>query len=320
MISSRNRVLPFLAVLAGVVLSLPAQNEGGDEGPRTRRILDQAARKGKPGPDGELTPEKLRNMTPEERLEHGKRRGSRGLCTFVAACRPPKLLPGQTGTVLISAILQGKSVLPAPSQVVMLPPSSASPLSFGGLTAHPATPGSMAKAYVGRPVYENTAEFEVPVTVPATAKLGEKLPVSFDLQFDLYDGNTANVLGRFIERVSTEIVVGPHLDPEVEGRKAPVAPKEPEVRPQPVETTADAGGTSDRGRAAPDVLTGSAGSVPEPDGGSAVGDGSGPDEAESGGTSGGLPPTSDEGGLPLPLLAGGGVILLVIVLLLARRK
>ena len=61
----------------------------------------------------------------------------------------------------------------------------------------------------------------VPVTMGTDAKLGSKQPVALDLQFDIFDGTSAQVVGRFIERVTTKIEVGQYIDPPVAGRSAP---------------------------------------------------------------------------------------------------
>ncbi|MCK5940650.1 MAG: hypothetical protein KAI24_01675 [Planctomycetes bacterium] len=259
----------------------------------------------------------LAEMTPEERLEATKRRGARGQCRFVTAMRPPKLLPGQTGTMLITAILQGRSVLPAPSQVKMSPVQGGGPVQLGSLIARPAERGRIHEGYLGRPVYENTAVFEVPVTMGEGAKLGDRANVAIELEFDIYDGRTAQVVGRFQERVTTQVEVGAHLDPPVEGRSA--SPSRPaETTPDVAEPTGDAiEPDGDAGREQPEALTGSASpvgeDVPEDDGGDAT--------PGSSAGAGDLPlESAGEGGLPTMLLVGGGVFLLVIVLLLARKK
>ena len=77
------------------------------------------------------------------------------------------------------------------------------------MTMRPAALGTIHKGYLGRPVYENTAVFEVPVTLSQSAKLGEKVSVALEFEFDVYDGDSAQVVGRFTERVNAVIEVAP---------------------------------------------------------------------------------------------------------------
>lgn len=254
------------------------------------------------------------NMTPEERLNASIRRDSKGQCRFVATCRPPRLMPGESGTLLITAILQGAAVLPAPLQMMMTPRVTQGSVAFGAMVAQPAQPGVLAKGYLGRPVYENTAVMEVPVTMGANAKLGSKQPVAVDLQFDIFDGTSTQVVGRFIERVTTDVEVGQYIDPPIAGRRST---KPTVTEPTPVITaTEPKGATTDGNKPkGPDALGGTA-TVP-------VGNNTsiGNSEVTEPVAAGDLPPTeTDEAGLPFGLIIGGVAFLLVIVLLMMRKK
>jgi len=297
-------------ILATAGTSLTAQEGEGAQGRPSPGQLRKARQEMSDKQAGEEKNAKWANMTPEERLNASIRRDARGQCRFVAACRPPKLMPGQSGTLLITAILQGAAVLPAPLQMTMTPRSAPESVAVGDMMARPAQPGVMAKGYLGRPVYENTAILEVPITMGNEAKLGSKQPVALDLKFDIYDGSTAQIVGRFVERVSANVEVGQYIDPVVAGRKAkptievsepaikvddPVAPPEAKTDRDPIE------------------VTNTAGNVPQPDN-NVVDDG--PEEAVG---SGELPST-EEDGMPIALIAGGGAFLLIIVLLMMRKK
>lgn len=313
-----------LAVLALLVVSMPAQRgETGGTGELTaeqiqamRGARQKQGMKRKGETDAEME-ERWANMTPDERLDAGKRRGSKAHCRFVAACRPPKLLPGQSGVMLITAILQGQAVLPAPLNMVMTPRVKEGTASLGNLAARPANPGTIAKAYLGRPVYENTAVFEVPVTLGKDAKLGEKTPLAVDLQFDIYHGDSGQAVGRFIERVSTDVEVAPHVDPQVVGGRG--EREAPQPKPTPVVEQPKPAKSDDASQ--PDSNTlggGEANTIPVSD----TTPSGNPEEASDPQTGGGdLPPAVvDEGGLPLPLMIGAGVFLLVIALLVMRKK
>ena len=194
----------------------------------------------------------------------------------------------------------------------MTPKANNSAVSVGAMRPHPARPGTMAKAYVGRPVYENTAEFEIPVTMGNDATLGSKQTVMLDLQFDIFDGGSAQAVGRFVERVSADIEVAPFADPAIAGRANKPAP--PVEVQRPLAPSPDAGGKPvDDGEALSGTAApaGNAVAVEHIDN---VGDAVDPDDNS-------LPPTTDaEGGMPTMLIVGAGAILLVIVLLLLRKK
>jgi len=311
---SISRILAVLILLAAVV---SAQEEGPGAGlspEQIKAMRNARTQKGEPH-DGDKVgegDEKWSQMTPEQRLEASMRRGSKAYCRFDATCRPPQLLPGQSGTMMITAILQGQAVLPAPLQMTMTPRVAPGAVSVGGLTAHPALPGTIAKAYLGRPVYENTAVFEVPVVMGAEAKLGEKQTIAVDLQFDIFDGVSGQTVGRFIERVSAEVEVAAHVDPKVAGRS-----RKPDVDPG---SAAAAVGEVVKPASQPvnvpddNAMSGSAVEIPVP---------TEPDPAAEPEATGAatLPPTgAEEDGARLMLMVGGAVFLLVIVLLLMRKK
>ena len=313
---SISRLLAGFLILATV---LPAQEAGQGEGLTPEQIkamrvargnLDVQA-EGQKDTDGDA---KWQAMTPEERLNAGMRRGSQAHCQFVAACRPPKLLPGQSGTLMITAILKGAAVLPAPLDMIMTPRVIPGQVAVGALAARPALPGTIAKAYLGRPVYENTAVFEVPVTMGPEAKLGQKQEIAVDLQFDIFHGDSGQTVGRFLERVSAQVEVAPNIDPAVSGRVG-----KPKIQVEAVPITGDATEQPAVGAGSPDSVEPAMGGMAA----DAPVSGAEPDQEVVPATSSGnaLPPTvAEEAGMPWMLVAGGGVFLLVIVMLLMRKK
>jgi predicted RecA/RadA family phage recombinase len=316
-LSSLSRILAVLFLLVAVV---PAQlGEAGEltaEQIQAMRGQRQNAAKAKQkgdfkeeAADDAAAGARWAAMTPGERLAANVRRGSKSHCRFVAVCRPPKLLPGESGTLMITAILQGQAVLSSPLQMTMTPRVNLGSVSLGDLVAHPALPGTMAKAYLGRPVYENTAVFEVPVTMGNDVRLGEKTSVSVDLQFDVYHGESGLPVGRFIERVTTNVDVAPHIDPQIVGRKTK-SQDEPEAvsiappKPTNSETTTKPDSNAMGGTA-----------VVIPAGGSEL------VEVDEPATSGDLPPTGgDGGGVSFMMIIGGGVFLLAMLVLLMRKN
>jgi len=310
-----SRFSPIVVVLT-LVAAVAAQGEGrgnsGAKSPAELRKARQALSDEQLGEGGKG--EKWARMTPEERLNATIRRDAKAHCRFVAACRPPKLMPGQSGTLLITAILQGSSVLPAPMQMQMTPRVAPESLTLGDMEVQPAEPGVLAKGYLGRPVYENTAIIEVPVTMGNGAKVGSKQPFAVDMRFDIYDGNSTQVVGRFIERVTANIEVGQYIDPVVVGRNPDANPAaetpaantttKPDVR---ATAANDPAPTPAMGGAPTEVTAGGVGS-----------DTAQPAEATPRTD---LPPT-DTGSSNIQLLAliGGGAIFAVLIFLLMRRK
>ena len=305
-------LLRSIAAAAFLAALLPCQVEEVGEadvrGAESERRMKEG--KGQRGEEGEKFAEE--NLTPEQRLARNVTSGAGAFCGFQVSVSPAKLMPGQSGTLKVLATLRGNTVLPSPAPIEMVGPQQQGKVTLGGLTPLPASPGRLAAAYVGRPVYDNYAVFEVPVTMAADAPLGSKHVAAVDMRFDLYDGNSAQPIGRFVDRVAMEIEVGRVADPEVRGMNKAAA--SPEPKPDaPAPTTAASEGGSDAG--APTPLAGRvlvADPAPAPPAPSASVDGPATDAP---------PPTVEEsGGMPVLLLAGGAVAAVVVGLLLLRRK
>ena len=256
-------------------------------------------------------------LSPEERLSRRVVTGASSYCRFQASCKPAKLLPGQSGTLMVVAILQGSAVLPSPAPVEVMPRQGVTPVSLGTLRVRPAERGQLAKAYVGQPVYDNTAIFEVPVTMSSDAKLGEKHLVSLDLKFDLYDGNSGQPVGRFIDRVATNIEVGAVPNPTIQGGGASAANNvDTASTARVVKPVAVGGGDT------PTVNTARTADVDGAVEQAASGDANQVEPVAPALGGGSQPPVADdsEDGLPIGLIAGGGLFVVAILVLLLRRK
>jgi hypothetical protein len=254
----------------------------------------------------------LRALTPEQRLARTVRPNTAQFCRFVSKIEPEKLMPGQTGKIVLAAMLTGQAVLPSPLPIEMLGSRRQGLVELSELLVYPADSASLAPGYQGREVYDNYAVMEIPITMSPTAEIGRKQPVAVDLRFDIYDGVSAQAIGRFVERVSAEVEVGKVTDPVVASgggsdspaAQGPTKEKERVVTPRPATN-----GRSD----APAVKAREP--VPAP----ASGD---PSEAPlSAEDSRDWSELSDSGsGVPLPVWIGGGVVLLALVLMLAKRR
>ena len=299
----------LLRLAAGIVCVaayLPCQEGESDvrSAEAQRRIKTGVA--GEKGEKGEVEDEKL---TPEQRMARNITSGAQAFCRFLMTVNPPKLMPGQSGTVKILATLQGNAVIPSPAPFEMVTRPQQGAISLGALAFQPASPGRLASGYLGRPVYDNYAVIEIPVTMSPTATLGSKHIVEVDMKFDLYDGVSTQPIGRFLDRSATEVEVGQVLDPEVKGvARRPVADEAPKQEAPPPEPPRN---PDVRATPAPPPLQGNA--VPAP-AKPAV-------EPEPVAAPQSALPTEDQGGdLPLPLMLGGGALLLVAILLMSRRK
>lgn len=300
----------LLTLIACCGAALPAQEKPGALQRQMEKQRKKLAQKRERGDGVEV--EGVEDTSPEALRNARRMRGSRGQCRFVPAMRPPQLLPGQSGTLLITAILQGNSVLQAPAQLVVTPRTNGDVVQLGELKARPAKVGTIHAGYRGQPVYENTAVFEVPVTISSAAKLGDRAQVALELEFEIHNGDSAQMVGKFIERVQTQVEIAPYVDPVVEAASSrdaaePAgevpAPSAPEPRPSRPAADAGAGGDALGGAAS------AAEEVPVPVNAAEQGDG------------GELPPTVvSEGQFPTPLVVGGGVLLLVIALMILRKK
>jgi hypothetical protein len=298
---------------------LSAQQRPGDgeleRGERERMRAEAKAKAGgKEVPEGEEKSEReedLKNLTPEERLARNITSGAGAYCRFTTSVREGKLMPGQSGTLLVTATLQGAAVMPSPPPIELVAPSQQGVATVGALAVRPADIARLAPGYAGRPVYDNYVVFELPVTLSPEAQIGKKVPVVIDLKFDLYDGASAQPIGRFVDRATAEIEVGAEPKPLVSMPAAAAAtPPAEAVGGAPVEPAKP---QKEAASANPAALGGSAmssvvpGAVP-------------PESPAAGATDSPPPPVGDSDGLPLwPILAGGGLVL-VLILMLARKR
>lgn len=309
----------FLAALLTLSVLAPGQRGGGEEEQAERERMRQAAKaeraqkggaeKEEPSEEEQKRMAEFERLTPEERLARNIISGASSLCRFHVAMKPARLLPGQSGTLLITATLQGSAVIPSPAPVELMSPAQQGLVHFGALVVRPADLGSqLAPGYIGRPVYDNYAIFELPVSLAGDAQIGKKYPVVVDIKFDLYDGNNAQPLGRFLDRATAEIEAGAVVDPIV---SMPTKSSEP-IAPTPVSGVAEAIKPASAPAPQPSSLSGSQGKPLESP---AV-----PTAPVSSGEAT-LPPVDDgDGGLPILPIAIGGALLLGVVLLLVRRR
>ncbi len=161
-------------------------------------------------------------------------RAASAFCMFYVHTEPTKLMPGETGKLIVTASLKDRAVLPSPAPLRVTSPATQGQLTLGPATVLPAELGRLPGAYRGRPVYDNWATIEMPITVAASAPVGKKQSVVVEFSFELFDGNTAQSLGEFVDRALGQIEIGKSYDPQVQGGyEAPAAAAAAAAEPQP---------------------------------------------------------------------------------------
>jgi len=316
-------LLRSLFGLIALVSLLPAQGRSGDaEFERAERERMRQEGRAKAGAKGELTEEQekaralreeeeLKNMTPEQRLARNITSGAGAYCRFTTSVREGKLMPGQSGTLLVTATLQGAAVMPSPPPVELTAPAQQGVVSLGALAVRPADIARLAPGYAGRPVYDNYVVFELPVTLSPEAQVGKKVQAVIDLRFDLYDAATAQPIGRFVDRALADIEVGAEPNPQVSLPSSSSPP--PAVANPAIGATAAEGKPEDRASPSSAAVGGNA--LP-----SAVSNDVTPPAPPQAANDAQMLVVPESEGLPLwPIVAGGGLVL-VLVVLLARKK
>lgn len=231
-------------------------------------------------------------------------------CRFYAAIKPAKLMPGQSGTMIVTAALSGQAVIPAPAPLERVGAAQCGIVTLGAAVCRPAEPGRLAPAYLGRPVYDNYAVIEIPITMAADAELGKKQAVQVDLRFDIHDGASAQLIGKFIDRAVAEVEVGRALDPAVQGGMSTDAGAGPSDTTGSASVGAAAAGGNVHAEP-PRVITGEA-TLPAKESAGVTPRAEDPEHEPLA--------APDEGIGLMPILVGGGTVVLLILLLVARRR
>lgn len=302
-------------VLTALAIALPGQNRDPDaEAVRDKRgVTKQLNPGGDDGEDKSATEDgKAIKMSPEEIANAGVRRGAGSLCKLYLHTKPARLMPGQSGIVIITAALGGQAVLPSPAPIELASPLQQGAVTLGNLQVAPAKLGQgTAAAYIGRPVYDNTARIEMPITVASNAVVGTSLNVAVELRFELFDGKSGQSIGKFLDRAMGQVEVGPSHDPDVRGGYTP-----PTAAPTAGDVVGSGDDAANGGAAKPTVPKEGVGAAeplpvvaPPPEA-----------KPEQEAAPSGPLDVNAEGGVPSMLLIGGGALLGAVVLLLVGKR
>lgn len=138
---------------------------------------------------------------------------ARGQCRFDGAVQPKRLMPGQTGSLRVTMILEGDAVMTSPSALQLK--AAPGSMEIATWSLQPPTQARVAQAYLGQQVYDNWALVEAQVVMPTNARIGEKRNVVLELDFELHHGTSGQSLGNFHETVAIPCEVGIAAAPAV---------------------------------------------------------------------------------------------------------
>lgn len=148
-----------------------------------------------------------------------------GRCRFDWSLQPEKLLPGQTGVLKVMMIMQSKAVMRSGSDLKASQRQPAGRLVLGDVTVSPPRISNLAKAYEGKPIYDDWALLEIPITMAADAPLGSRQTAVLEADFELHDGVSGTSMGRYQQLIRVHCEAGTVSDPEVqEPGTSPPAP------------------------------------------------------------------------------------------------
>lgn len=272
---------------------------------------------GGPGGDGEADAEHdIANQAVGPAGLEGRIGPLRGdnFFTALASVRPRRLAPGESGTLHVVVTLRpGWVVLPTAHMKLVVDPKDC-PLILGQPSHKPARVARFAKLFEGQRVYDDSIEFEVPVTVGKSAET-QKHYLKGTVEIDMTDAKTGKPGGRIVGSLVGYAKIGaslpkPKIDRVKRGRGAA---KTAESGPG---TTAKAGiepkSPTIAGKTETGTGTGQTTKTLETTG-PGTADLSGPDAGE-------LVVDSTDGNVLLLILGGLGMLVMIVLLVLRGRR
>ena len=240
-------------------------------------------------------------------------------CSVLGMVNPPRLAPGESGTLTVICALQHRAVIQADAGwKVTYEPSQGgkNEVQLGAWTLKPAGLGTLEERFKGKPVYDNQAQVLIPITIAAGTPYG-KYRVTMRLEVPLTDGSSGQQLGLFRGEPGIDIQVGASMPrPVVRG----AAPKSDGPARGPSDVVVQAVGTTapGAGQAKPSPTQGAA-----VQGGTLQDVGAGKPNSNPKGSEPEAGPTDSTptgSAFPMVPVAVGGALLLALILLLARKK
>ncbi|MEE9125608.1 MAG: hypothetical protein V3U11_00560 [Planctomycetota bacterium] len=159
----------------------------------------------------------LGHMPPEQLRRHGG-----GFFDATVMVRPPRLAPGETGDLYVHVTLRGPAVVLPGARIEARYKRAQGPLALGSQEPKPARLGARKTRFKGKPVWDDSLTFKIPVTVRSDAKHGET-PFEGTVMLEITHGDTGDMIGRFQAVAPGRIEIGrpfPRPVPQVGGRAA----------------------------------------------------------------------------------------------------
>lgn len=196
---------------------------------------------------------------------------SRGRCRFDWSLQPEQLMPGQTGVLKIMMIMESNAVMRSAADLTASQRAPAGNLALGDMTLGPPRISKLAKAYQGKPIYDDWALLEMPITMAADAPPGSQQAALVEADFELHDGVSGTSMGRYRKVIRVTCTVGAEVQESATGPSGPSGGPEDAARSVSGDPTALAGGESQPATGqAVQVDEEASGSSPQPDGGFAT--------------------------------------------------
>jgi hypothetical protein len=252
---------------------------------------------------------------PELPPDEMARRGG-GYFDAAVMVRPRRLAPGESGNLYVHVTLRGHAVVVPGATINLTYAKTQGSLTLGSHELQPAKPGVRETRYKGKPVYDDSLTFKIPLGVDSNAKAGNA-PFVGSVLLEVSDGRTGEMIGRFRAEAPGQVLVGrpfPRPVPQVGPKGAKASGVKAEAGSRKVPAAADASGTG--------------GSRPKGAGTSSKATGEGhlmagqsPQEGAAPGQSGdGSGTASGFDTIDLAFWGVGGLLLLGLALLVLRRR
>lgn len=242
-----QRIL-ILCLCLSTVADLAAQrdkerNGNGRRGstqavPSKARAADSTIEEKKKANGGKLSAveeAKIRAREKEKVAKPARNRLRQHIATIVSTT-PRRLSPGQSGVVNITLTMLGSSVLRSSSALDVAYVRSQGPFRFGAWSMEPPKPAELDTPFRGHPVYDNTAQITIPVTVSPNAHHKE-YTFRFELGAEMTLASAGTQHGPYRMRSTGKLQVGKPV-PVVEPLAAGDEESDDAVRAAAV-TTAD---------------------------------------------------------------------------------
>ena len=167
---------------------------------------------------------------PERVRGHQSEIGGRAYCGVLPGFDPRRFGPGQSGRLSIVLALQSKAVLEPGSEFTLSYEARQGPVRLGEWTRRPARRSKHYSRYADNPVYDETAQIDIPVSVDGGAAHGN-YTLRLRMQTVFHDGVSGEVLAQYEDDIPCRLMVGRPLPSPVARIVAP-APTPVEARLQ----------------------------------------------------------------------------------------